>query len=152
MLREQLETELKQAMKARDDKVRLSTLRLIHAAVKDRDIAARGEDRCEGVTDEEILGILSKMVRQREESSSAYDAACRPELAEQERAEIEVIRTFMPRQLSEEETSDAISEVVSEISAAGLKDMGKVMAALKQRYNGSMDFSKANAIVKKALQ
>ena len=151
MLREQLEEALKAAMKARDDKTRISTLRLIQAAIKDRDIAARAEDRCNGVSDDEILAILSKMVKQREESSATFDEACRPDLAEQERAEIEVIRAFMPRQLSDSEIETAVSSVIDELEASGLKDMGKCMGALKEKYAGAMDFGRAGAIMKRSL-
>lgn len=151
MLREQIDTTLKTAMKAKEDKLRITTLRLINAAIKDRDIAARAEDRCNGVTDEEILQILSKMVKQREESAAAYDKGCRPELAEQERAEIEVIRSFLPRQLSEDEIKSAVNEVIAEYEASGLKDMGKCMGALKERYTGSMDFGRAGKLMKESL-
>jgi len=151
MLRTKIDEALKTAMKARDDKLRVSTLRLVNAAIQDRDIAARGEDRCDGVSDDEILAILAKMVKQREESSATYEKACRPELAEQERAEIEIIKDFMPRQLSEEETEAAVTTVINEFEASGLKDMGKCMAALKERHRGAMDFGRAGAIMKKNL-
>ncbi|HPE31335.1 MAG TPA: GatB/YqeY domain-containing protein [Parvularculaceae bacterium] len=151
MLREKIDTALKAAMKARDEKLRVSTLRLINAAIKDRDIAARSEDRCDGVTDDEILAILTKMVKQREESAETYEKASRLELAEQERAEIAVIREFLPRQLSDAEVEEAVKGVIAEIGASGLKDMGKAMAALKARYAGAIDFGKAGALMKKAL-
>ncbi len=150
-MREKIDAALKTAMKARDDKVRVSTLRLINAAIKDRDIAARAEDRCEGVTDEEILVLLSKMVKQREDSAAAYEAGARPDLAEQERAEIKVIRDFMPRQLDDAEIEKAVKDLIVELKASGLKDMGKTMAALKERYAGAMDFGRAGALMKKAL-
>lgn len=151
MLREQINTALKTAMKAGDAKLRVTTLRLINAAIKDRDIAARGEDRCDGVTEEEILAILTKMVKQREESAAAFEKGCRPELAEQERAEIEVIREFLPRQLSEDEIKSAVSEVIEEYDASGLKDMGRCMGALKERFNGAMDFGQAGKLMKERL-
>ena len=151
MLRSQIDTALKTAMKAGDAKLRVATLRLVNAAIKDRDIAARGEDRCEGATEEEILAILTKMVKQREESASAFEKGGRPELAEQERAEIAVIREFLPRQLSEDEVKAAVSEVISEYDAAGLKDMVKCMGALKERYNGAMDFGHAGKLMKERL-
>ena len=151
MLREKFDEALKTAMKARDDKLRVSTLRLINAAIKDRDIAARACDRCYGVTDAEILAILTKMVKQREDSAAAYDKGCRPELAEQERAEIAVIKDFMPRQMSDAEISGAVKSVIAELEATGLKDMGKCMAALKARHSGAMDFAKAGAEMKRAL-
>ena len=151
MLRTQIDDALKTAMKAKDDKTRVTTLRLINAAIKDRDIAARGEDRCEGVSDEEILAILTKMVKQREESAAAFEKGCRPELAEQERAEIEVIRQFLPRQLSNDEIESAVADVIKEYEAEGLKDMGRCMGALKERYNGAMDFGHAGKLMKQSL-
>ena len=151
MLREKIDAALKTAMKARTEPTRVTTLRLINAAIKDRDIAARSEDRCDGVTDEEILTILTKMVKQREDSSEAFEKGGRPELAEQERAEIAVIREFMPRQLGDEEIEQAVHDVIEELGAAGLKDMGRSMAALKERYSGAMDFGRAGAVMKKAL-
>ncbi len=151
MLREQIDSSLKTAMKARDAKLRVTTLRLINAAIKDRDIAARGEDRCDGATEEEILAILTKMVKQREESAAAFENGGRPELAEQERAEIAIIREFLPRQLSEDEVKAAVSGVIDEYEAAGLKDMGKCMGALKERYNGAMDFGAAGKMMKERL-
>ena len=151
MLREQIDAALRSAMKAKDDKLRVATLRLINAAIKDRDIAARGEDRCDGVSDDEILAILTKMVKQREESAEAFDAGGRPELAEQERSEIEVIKDFLPRQLSEAEIKSAVADVIKEYDASGLKDMGKCMGALKERYTGAMDFGCAGKLMKEKL-
>ena len=151
MLREEIDTALKTAMKAGDAKVRVATLRLVNAAIKDRDIAARGEDRCDGVTEEEILAILTKMVKQREESAKAFEDGGRPELAEQEKAEIEVIREFLPRQLSSDEIKSAVADVIKEYDASGLKDMGKCMGALKERYNGAMDFGQAGKLMKDKL-
>lgn len=151
MIRDMIDSALKASMKARDDKVRVSTLRLINAAIKDRDIAARACDRCDGVTDDEILAILTKMVKQREESAAVYEKGCRLDLAEQERAEVAVIKEFLPRQLSEEEIDEAVQGVIAELDAAGLKDMGKCMAALKERHAGAMDFARAGAAMKKAL-
>ena len=151
MLREQIDSALKSAMKAKDHKTRVATLRLINAAIKDRDIAARGADRCEGVSDEEILAILTKMVKQREESARAFEMGCRPELAEQERNEMDVIKEFLPRQLSEDEIKSAVADVIKEYEASGLKDMGKCMGALKERYNGAMDFGRAGKLMKDSL-
>ncbi len=151
MLRQQIDESLKTAMKARTDKVRVSTLRLINAAIKDRDIAARSCDRCEGVSDDEVLAILTKMVKQREDSAAAYEKGCRPDLAEQERAEIAIIREFLPRQMDEAEISNAVKSVIAELEASGLKDMGKVMAALKARHAGAMDFGRAGAMIKAVL-
>jgi uncharacterized protein YqeY len=144
-LRERFNESLKEAMKARQAK-RLSTLRLIMAAVKDRDIAGRTETSREGVSDDEILQLLTKMIKQREESAATYDSGGRPELAE-----IAIIREYMPRQLSPDETRAAVAAVVGETGAGSIKDMGKVMAALKERYTGQMDFAKAGATVKELL-
>jgi len=151
MLREQIDDNLKTAMKARDEKLRVATLRLINAAIKDRDIAARGEDRCNGATEEEILAILTKMVKQREDSAEQFENGGRPELAEQERTEIEIIREFLPRQLSEEEIKSAVDGVIAEYEASGLKDMGKCMSALKERHGGAMDFGRAGKMMKESL-
>jgi uncharacterized protein len=149
-LREQFTEQMKEAMKAKDTK-RLSTLRLVLAALKDRDIAARTETSRELLGDDEILLLLAKMVKQREESVTAYDAGNRPELAAAEREEIAIIRSFMPKQMSAEETKDAAAAIIAETGAAAMKDMGKVMAVLKERYAGQMDFAKASAAVKDLL-
>ena len=149
-MREELGEALKTALKAQD-KRRLSTLRLILAAIKDRDIAARSEDRNEGVSDDEILAILQKMVKQRKESSTTYEEAGRLELAEAEREEIAIIEEYLPQQMSDEEVRAATVELVKSIEAAGLKDMGRTMAALKERYAGVMDFKVASATVKELL-
>ncbi|NKL03257.1 GatB/YqeY domain-containing protein [Rhizobium leguminosarum bv. viciae] len=149
MLRDQLATQLKEAMKAKNTE-RLSTVRLIQAAVKDRDIANRGTGK-EQASDDEILQILAKMVKQRDESAKIYEENSRPELAAKERAEITVIQDFMPKQLSDGEVRANVSAIIAETGAAGAKDMGKVMAALKERYAGQMDFAKASATVKELL-
>ncbi|MGM5056181.1 GatB/YqeY domain-containing protein [Rhizobium sp. 814_E9_N1_1] len=149
MLRDQLATQLKEAMKAKNAE-RLSTVRLIQAAVKDRDIANRGIAK-EQASDDEILQILAKMVKQRDESAKIYEENSRPELAAKERAEIIVIQDFMPKQLSDSEVRANVSAIIAETGAAGAKDMGKVMAALKERYAGQMDFAKASATVKELL-
>jgi uncharacterized protein YqeY len=149
-LRERFNEQLKEAMKAKEAK-RVSTLRLVLAAVKERDIAARTETSREGVGDDDILQLLTKMIKQREESAATYDSAARPELAAGEREEIAIIREFMPKQLSPEETRTAVAAVVKETGATSIKDMGKVMAALKERYTGQMDFGKAGATVKELL-
>jgi len=149
MLRDQLATQLKEAMKAKNAE-RLSTVRLIQAAVKDRDIANRGIGK-EQASDDEILQILAKMVKQRDESAKIYEENSRPELAAKERAEIIVIQDFMPKQLSDSEVRANVSAIIAETGAAGGKDMGKVMAALKERYAGQMDFAKASATVKELL-
>ncbi len=149
-MREELAAALKKAVKAKDD-IRVSTLRLILAAIKDRDIAARSEGRRDGVTDREILQILSKMIKQRHESSQVYEGAGRLDLSQRERQEIEVIREFLPRQLDIEEIRSACCDVIGEIGASGLKDMGKCMGTLKERYPGRMDFGKASNFVKELL-
>lgn len=146
-LRDRLQAALHKAMKARQA-ARLSTLRLINAAVKDRDILSRGEGGDQQVPDSEITAILGKLIRQRQESAHAYDEAGRLELAERERAEIEVIREFLPRQLSEAETEAAIEAAITETAAASIRDIGKVMAALKARHAGQMDFAVVGARVK----
>ena len=149
-MRETIDTALKDALK-RQDKRRISTLRLIRAAIQDRDIVNRGAGK-DPVSGEEILQILSKMVKQREESAKAYEDGNRPELAEQERGEIAVIRDFMPRQLGDEQVRQACQQVITEVGGEGLRDMGKCMAALKERYPGQMDFAKASGVVKSLLQ
>ena len=149
-LREQINDSLKAAMKARDQK-RVGALRLINAALKDRDIAARTETSRELLGDDEILLLLAKMIKQREDSITAYEAGNRPELAAAERAEIDVIREFMPKQMSPEESKAAIAKVIADVGASSMKDMGKVMAALKEHFAGRMDFGKASGAVKEAL-
>ncbi len=150
MLRSRLNDALKEAMKAKDERT-VSTLRLILAALKDRDIAARAKNNTEGIGDDEILAMLQSMIKQRRESIDMYEKGGRLELAEREREEIEIIQRFLPRQLSEEEMRNAIHEVIAEIGATGLKDMGRTMKALKERYAGQMDFSVASGIVKAEL-
>ena len=149
-LRTRIGDALKEAMKARDAD-RLSTLRLINAAIKDRDIALRGDGREDGVTDAEVLQILGKMVKQRQESVRAYEEGGRLELAEKERAEIGVIEGFLPRQLSEDEVAAAIGKAIADTGAAGIRDMGKVMGELKARYTGQMDFGAVGPMVKARL-
>lgn len=149
-LRERVSTALKQAMKDKDA-TRLSTLRLIMATIKDRDIAARGEGQEEGVGDSDVLGILGKMVKQRAESARAYEEANRLDLAESERAEITVIEEFLPRQLSEDEVDAAVSKAIDDVGADSIRDMGKVMGALKGEYTGRMDFGAVGPMVKSRL-
>jgi uncharacterized protein YqeY len=149
-LREKLTGAMKEAMKAKDAK-RLATVRMILAALKDRDIAARSETSRDLVPDDDILTLLAKMVKQREESAAVYMQGGRPELARNEQDEIAVIREFMPRQMDEADAKAAIAAVVAELGAASVKDMGKVMGALKERYAGQMDFGKASGQVKEAL-
>ncbi|KQV64637.1 GatB/YqeY domain-containing protein [Rhizobium sp. Root1220] len=149
MLRDQLAAALKDAMKSRNAE-RLSTVRLIQAAIKDRDIANRGAAKDEA-SDDEILQILAKMVKQRDESAKIYEENARPELAAKERAEITVLQDFLPKQLSDADVRANIASIIKETGAAGPKDMGKVMAVLKERYAGQMDFSKASGAVKEQL-
>lgn len=149
-IRDRINSALKEAVKAQD-KVRMSTLRLVNAAIKDRDIAGRTAGRPDGVSDAEVLELLTKMIKQRRESAETYENAGRLDLAEGERSEVEVISEFLPRQLDDSEMERACSEVVKEIGAEGLKDMGRTMADLKQRYAGQMDFAKASGVVKRLL-
>lgn len=149
-LRDRITAALKEAMR-NQDAPRLSTLRLITAAIKDRDIVLRGEGREEGMTEDELLGVLGRMVKQRQESARAYEEGGRLELAEKERAEIGVIEEFLPRRLSEEETAAAIDAAVAELNAGSIRDMGRVMALLKERYMGRMDFAAAGPLVKARL-
>ena len=149
-LRATLTDAMKDAMKAKDAK-RLATVRMILAALKDRDIAARSEDNRDLVPDDDILTLLAKMVKQREESAAVYVQGGRPELAQNEQDEIVVIRSFMPKQMDEAEAKAAIAAVIAQVGATSIKDMGKVMGALKERYSGQMDFGKASAAIKEAL-
>ncbi|MCJ8508737.1 GatB/YqeY domain-containing protein [Rhizobium lemnae] len=149
-MRDTLSNAMKEALKAKDSR-RLSTVRLIQTAVKDRDIAHRGVGK-DPVTDDEILQILQKMIKQREESAKIYDEGGRAELAAQEREEIEIIRSFMPEQMSDEAVRAACEAVIAEIGAQGLRDMGKVIGVLKERYAGQMDFAKASGLVKELLK
>jgi uncharacterized protein YqeY len=149
-MQERFAEALKGAIKSQD-KLRVSTLRLISAAVKDRDIAARSADSGGGVSDDQILEILAKMVKQRQEAATTYEEAGRLELAEQERAEITIIEEFLPQQLNDEQMSAAVDAAIDELGAATLKDMGKVMGQLKGKYAGQMDFGKASGLVKQKL-
>lgn len=150
MMRETLSNAMKDAMKAKDA-LRLSTVRLIQTAIKDRDIAHRGAGK-DPVSDDEILQILTKMIKQREESSKMYTEGGRTELAEQEKSEIEVIRGFMPKQLGDDEVRAIIAGLITETGAQGLRDMGKVIGLLKERYPGQLDFAKASGVVKDLLK
>jgi hypothetical protein len=149
MLREDINTALKDAMKG-GDKRRVSTLRLVNSALKNADIEARGLGK-EPLTDDDLLGLMQRMIKQRHESIELYEKGNRADLAAQEREEIAIIAAYLPKQMSDEEAKTAIAGVVAEIGAQGMKDMGKVMAALKQRYAGKMDFGKASPIVKGLL-
>jgi len=148
-LRTNLTSALKEAMKAKDTD-RLATLRLINAAIKDRDIDARAAGK-DGLGDDELLAILAKMVKQRQESARAYEEGGRLELAEKELAEIKVVEEFLPKQLSEEETEAAIAAAVEEAEATSIRDMGKVMGLLKDQYTGQIDFGKVGGLVKARL-
>jgi uncharacterized protein len=150
MLREQLTESLADAMRARD-KVKTSTLRLILAAIKDRDIASRDGDNREGVGDDEILQILQKMVRQRRESIITYEEAGRLELAEQEREEIVVIDGFLPKQMNADEIAAAVKDTVDNLGCESIRDMGTLMGALREKYAGQMDFGKASGVAKQLL-
>ena len=150
MLRARISDALKKAMKAKE-KHTVSTIRLIMAALKDRDIAARSKGNSDGVSEDEILSILQSMIKQRHESVTMYEQGGRAELAEQEAIEIVIIQTFLPEQMDEAAVNAAVQEIISNLSAVSLKDMGKVMAALKEEFAGQMDFSKASAQVKAKL-
>ncbi|MFB3150326.1 MAG: GatB/YqeY domain-containing protein [Alphaproteobacteria bacterium] len=150
MLRVQISEALKSSMKAKEKRA-TSTLRLILAAMKDRDIAARGKGGDDEISEDEILGMLQKMIKQRHESIEFYKQGGRLDLAKEEAEEIEIIERFLPKRLDEKETTDAISAVIDELGAANIKDMGRTMAALKQSYAGRMDFSKVSTIVKQRL-
>jgi len=149
-LRGEIMDGMKSAMKEKEA-LALSTLRLVNAAIKDRDIAARAEDRPNGIKDEEILSLLAKMVKQRQESAKIYDDNGRPELAERERNEIDVIKRYMPKPLSADEMKTAVQSAVEDLDATCLKDMGRVMGKLKGEFAGRMDMGKASAAVKELL-
>ena len=150
MFRTRLNESLKEAMKARDQ-ITVSTLRLILAALKDRDIAARTRGKSDGIGEDEILEMLQKMMRQRHDSIEIYQKAERQDLVDKESAEIEIIERFLPKQLDEEEIRGAVGEVIAELEASSIKDMGRVMGELKRRYAGRMDFGRACEFVKGRL-
>lgn len=149
-LRTRVNVALKDAMKAKEAD-RLSTLRLINAAIKDRDIEARGAGNDEGVSDDVILAILGKMVKQRQESAKVYEEGGRLELAAKELSEVRIIEDFLPRQLSDEEAQAAIEAAITAVGADSIRDMGKVMGELKEKYTGRMDFGKTGPMVKAKL-
>ena len=149
MLRESINTAVKEAMKAKQER-KLSTLRMVNAAIKNADIEARGQSK-PPLSDGDLLSVLQKMIKQRQESVELYDKGGRAELAEQERAEIAIISAYLPQQMSEDDVKAAISAEIVALGAAGIKDMGKVIAALKAKYAGQMDFGKASGLVKAAL-
>ena len=148
-LRERFMPDMKEAMKA-GEKEKVAAIRLIIAALKEKDIEARGAGKGEA-TDEEVLGLLQKMIKQRQESISIYEANGRPELAAGERDEVEVISSYLPKQMEEQEVKAAIEEIIAETGATSVKDMGKVIGALRAAYAGQMDFGKVSPMVKAAL-
>lgn len=149
-MRERIMSAMKMAMKDKDT-LRVSTLRLVNAAIKEREIALRSNEDAGEIDADEILQILSKMVKQREDSVKAYDDAGRDDLASRERSEIKIIREFLPKPLTEEEMVQAVDDAIKDTGASSIKDMGKVMGALKAQYTGRMDFGAAGASVKAAL-
>lgn len=149
MLRDDINSALKDAMKAKNER-RVSTLRLINSALKNADIEARGQGK-EPLGDDAVLGLLQKMIKQRQESVELYEKGGRTELAQQEREEIAIIAAYLPKPMSEDEVRAVIAEAVQEVGATGMKDMGKVVGTLKAKYAGKMDFAKASALVKSAL-
>ncbi len=150
MLRERLREDLKTSMKAKEER-KVATLRLILAALKDRDIAARGDGNEEGISEDDVVAMLSTMVRQRRDAITLYEEGGRQELADREREEIDIIHEFLPKQLGEEEIAEAINEVIARLDAKGLKDMGRIMADLRGHFAGQMDFGRASQIVKGKL-
>jgi len=150
MLRDELNQSLKEAMRARDQQA-LTTVRLILAALKDRDIQARSEGQGDGIGDGETLDMLTKMVKQRREAMSLYEKGNRQDLVDKEQNEIEVIQRFLPQQLNEAELEAAVQQAIGELDADSVKDMGRVMGVLKQRYAGRMDFGKASGLAKAKL-
>lgn len=150
-MRDRILQSVKDAMKS-GDKPRLATLRLVTAAIKDRDLALPAGSNPDKVGESEILSLLQKMVKQRRESITIYTDASRQDLADKEIAEIAIIEEFLPRQMSDDDVRTAIASLISELGLSGLKDMGKVMGALKERFTGQMDFAKANGVVKELLK
>ena len=149
-MREKITSAMKQAMKDKDT-LRLSTLRLVSAAIKDQDIAERGKGNDSGLDDAGILSLLAKMIKQRQESAATYSDAGRDELAKQETEEIKVIEGFLPKQLTDEEIKSVVEKAIAEQGASSIRDMGKVMGVLKSEFAGQMDFGKAGGIVKSLL-
>ena len=150
MFRTRLNEALKEAMRAKNPRA-VSTLRLILAALKDRDIAARGRGVTDGIDEEEILSMLQTMIKQRRDEIALYEQGGRLELAEQEREEIAIIKGFLPKQFNDTEVREAVAKVIADIGAGGIKDMGRTMAELRTRYAGQMDFGKASGYVKEKL-
>jgi len=150
MLRDDISQALKVAMKAKDQRV-TSTLRLIMAAIKDRDIAARGSGNADGIGDDEIMKVMQTMVKQRKDSIEMYEKGKRPELAKQESDEIDIIRGFLPEQMTDEAMEAAVASVIEELGASSLKDMGRTMSHLREHFAGRMDFGKVSALLKQRL-
>lgn len=150
MIREQLKKELVQAMKNKEEN-KVATIRLINASIKDKDIEARLKGNTDGISENEIFSALQSMIKQRKDSIQAYEKGNRLDLVEKENLEIEIISSFLPQQLSAEETKEVIATVVSDLQATSIKDMGKVMAVLKEKYQGRMDFSQASSLIKTLL-
>ncbi len=150
MLREQIKAELVAAMKAKDE-AKVSTLRMIGATLKDKDIAARPAGKTDGISDDEILSMFQSMIKQRRESVDLYEKGGRADLAEKEKKEIEIISSFLPAQMDDDAVKAAIEAVIKETGAASMKDMGKVMGALRAKYAGQMDFGKASGLIKSLL-
>ncbi len=149
MLRDEINAAVKEAMKAKDER-KLGTLRMVNSTIKNADIEARGQGK-PPLSDIELLTVLQKMIKQRQEAVELYEKGGRAELAAQEREEIAVISAYLPKQMSEDEVKSAIAAVIAETNASGIKDMGKVIGALKAKYAGQMDFAKASGLVKAAL-
>jgi uncharacterized protein YqeY len=149
MLRDDINNAVKEAMKAKDER-KLSTLRMVNSTIKNADIEARGQGK-PPLADGDLLGVLQKMIKQRQESVELYEKGNREELAAQERAEIAVISAYLPKQMSDDDVKAAVAAVIAETGASGIKDMGKVIGALKVKYAGQMDFGKASGVVKAAL-
>jgi uncharacterized protein YqeY len=149
MLRDEINNALKEAMKAKDERA-VSTLRMVNATLKNADIDARGGGK-PALVDADVLAVLQKMIKQRQESVELYKKGGRDDLVKQEQQEIDIISAYLPKQMSDDEMKAAVAEVVKDAGAASMKDMGRVMAALKERYTGKMDFAKAGALVKGAL-
>ena len=150
MLRTQINNTYKVAMKQKET-IAVSTLRLIQAAIKDRDIAARSKGNTDGISDDEVLSLLQSMIKQRRDSIEAYEKGGRMELAQREAEEISIIEGFLPAQMNDDEIAAAVDSVISDVEATTLKDMGKVMATLKEQFTGQMDFGKASGAVKAKL-
>lgn len=150
MIRDELKTQMIEAMKAKQD-VKTATIRLINAAIKQKDIEVRPSGNADGIDDAAILSLMQSMIKQRRESIDMYEKGNRPDLATKEQAEIDIIQAFLPKQMSAEESKVAIAAIIAETGAASIKDMGKVMGALRAKYAGQMDFGAASSLIKEAL-